>query len=243
VSACKGGYIEKTLPEEYVGDGTDSEGNKIEEMEPGLVKELNPGQKFVEHDPKHPNAGYGPFVKTALRGAASGMMLSYTSFGNDLEGVNYSSIRAGVLEDREEFKSQQADLIEDLCEVVFERWLRFAILSGQVDSPITINDLQRLVDGQTWQGRRWTWVDPLKDINAAVVAIENRLESRTGVVGDNGDDFEDLLEEIAEEEALAKQKGVELPQVEPPLASVEPEEPGEETPAKKPKKKRWFFRK
>jgi capsid protein len=71
-------------------------------------------------------------------------------------------------------------------------------------------------------------VDPLKDINAAVIAIENRLQSRTGVVADNGGDFPELLNVIAEEERMAEEKGVSLPRVEPPLAQIEDEAPAEQ---------------
>lgn len=239
VAACKGGYITKKAPEEFVGDENDTAGNKVEEMEPGVVRELDPGEDFVEHDPKHPNTAYGPFTKTVLRGVASGMMISYNALANDLEGVNYSSIRAGVLEDREEFMMEQEDFIEDLCEPIFERWLKFALLSGQVALPV--KQLQQYIDGATWQGRRWSWVDPLKDINAAVVAIENRLESRTGVVSDRGGDFETLLDEIEEEERQAEEKGVSLPEVTPPMAQIEPEEDGDEPPPKAAKK-RFSFR-
>lgn len=244
VAACKGGYIEKEKPDQYTGDG-DENGNNVEEMEPGVVRELDPGEKFVEHDPKHPNTAYGPFTKTVLRGAASGMMISYNSLANDLEGVNYSSIRAGVLEDREEFKVEQEDFIEDFCEIVFERWLKFALLSGQVALPIA--KLQKFLDGQTWQGRRWAWVDPMKDIQAAVIALEKRLASRTGILSDNGEDFEKLLDEIEEEERLAAKKGVELSvgdtepipvDDEPPSIGSKPSQASEETPPQKPKPKR-----
>jgi lambda family phage portal protein len=207
VAACKGGYIQKEKPDEYVGDGNEN-GNNVEEMEPGVVRELDPGETFVEHDPKHPNTAYGPFTKTVLRGIASGLMISYNSLSNDLEGVNYSSIRAGVLEDREEYKMEQEDFIEDWCEPVFAKWLPFAILSGQVKLPLA--KLQKFLDGATWQGRRWPWVDPLKDIQAAVIALDKRLASRTGVLADNGEDFDKLLDEIEEEERLAAEKGVEL---------------------------------
>jgi lambda family phage portal protein len=221
VGACKGGYIESERPEEFDGseDGT---GNQVEEMEPGVVRQLSPGEKFVEHDPKHPNSAYGPFTKTTLRGAAAGMMMSYNSVANDLEGVNYSSIRAGVLEDREEFKVQQEDFIEDLCEVVFARWLPFAILSGQVALPMA--KLQKFLDGQSWQGRRWPWVDPLKDVQASIMALEKRLASRTGILDDNGEDFEELLDEIEEEERLAEEKGVELSIGDTAALPAEPDE-------------------
>ncbi len=246
-AACKGGYIERDKPEGYNGDKEDAEGNQVEEMEPGVVRDLDPGERFVEHDPKHPNQAFGTFTKGVLRGAAAGMAVSYNSLANDLEGVNYSSIRAGVLEDREEWKMIQEWFIEDFCDLVFERWLPFAILSDQVKLPMA--KLDKFM-AATWQARRWPWVDPLKDIQAAVLAINNRLESRTGAVADQGGDLEELLDEIEEEERLAEDKGVSLPSGDSPAAVIasDDEEPAgkpqqtgeggdEELPAKPAKKK------
>jgi lambda family phage portal protein len=247
VGACKGGYVEKDKPENYHGDAEDTQGNQVEEMEPGTVRELDPGQHFVEHDPKHPTAAYPAYVKGVLRGAASGMAVSYTSLANDLEGVNFSSIRAGLLEDREEYMMTQEWFIEDFCDVIFERWLPIAMLTGQVKLPMAKKE--KFLDAKTWQSRRWAWVDPLNDIQATVMAIQNRLESRTGAVADQGGDFEDLLNEIEEEERLAEEKDVELPSLVVPgqvVADNEEEtaagkgsqaEDDEEEPAKpKPKK-------
>lgn len=229
--ACKGGYITKEKPEQYTGDDVDGEGNQIHEMEPGVVRELDPGENFVEHDPKHPNAAYPAYTKQVLRGAASGMGVSYNSLANDLEGVNYSSLRAGTLEDREEWMMIQQWLAEDFCDPIFEAWLPFAMLSNQVKLPMAKLDKWL---AQTWQARRWPWVDPLKDIQATVMAINNRLESRTGACADQGADFDDLLNQIQAEEALAKEKKVELPTLgaQPPAAVEDdetvPAKPGKE---------------
>jgi len=46
-------------------------------------------------------------------------------FQLDLEGVNYSSIRAGVLEDREIFKGLQDWFIRSLVMPVFDEWVDF----------------------------------------------------------------------------------------------------------------------
>ena len=134
-AACKGGYITKEKPEQYTGDDVDSEGNQVEEMEPGVVRELDPGENFIEHDPKHPNTAYPAYIKQVLRGAAAGMAVNYNTLANDLEGVNYSSLRAGTLEDREEWMMIQEWFAEDLCDEVFKDWLPMAILSDQVKLP------------------------------------------------------------------------------------------------------------
>jgi capsid protein len=46
-----------------------------------------------------------------LRGAANGAGVSYNALANDLENVNYSSIRAGVQEDQAHWKTLQQFMI------------------------------------------------------------------------------------------------------------------------------------
>jgi lambda family phage portal protein len=243
VGACKGGYIQKEAPEEFQGDEVDEAGNKVEEMEPGVVKELDPGETFVEHDPKHPNTAFGPFTKSVLRGAAAGTGVSYEDLAKDLEGVNYSSIRAGVLESREEYKTKQEWFIEDLCELVYTEWVPYGILSGRIKQ--SLRRVDEIIEAAEFQGRRWSWVDPLKDINATVIAIENRLQSHSGAVAEQGGDFEELLKEIQEDQKLAELHEVNLPEVEPPQAQIEDEESDSAPASAKsngaPKKKKRFF--
>lgn len=217
--ACKSGFITKTVPEQFVGDAQDEGGNQIMDMEPGVLRELEPGQTFVPHDPTHPNTAYPNFIKGVLRGLASGLGVSYNSLANDLEGVNYSSIRAGLLEEREEWKTIQQWLIEDLHAQVFEKWLFHALMNDALQLPggkslpaekyDKFNQLE-------WKPRRWAWVDPEKDINASIEAVRYGFSSQRRIISDAGGDVEDVFQEIAEDQALADKKGLEFPFIETP---------------------------
>ena len=157
---------------------------------------LPPGYELQAWDPKYPDQSFGDFVKATLRGIAAGLGVAYHNLANDLEGVNYSSSRAGILEEREVWKTLQVWMIDRLCARVYSEWLPFAILSGQIETSI---DLVHKWDHAVWQGRRWTWVDPLKDVNASILAIQNGLTSRTRVIRDMGHDPEEIWAELERE--------------------------------------------
>ena len=59
--------------------------------------------------------------------------------------------------------------------------------------------------------RRWAWVDPLKDQQASVLAVENQFKSKRQVVSEMGDDYESVLREIKQDEELAADVGLEKP--------------------------------
>jgi capsid protein len=61
-----------------------------------------------------------------------------------------------------------------------------------------------------WLPPAWQWVDPLKDTNAAVIAIKNNLRSRSDVVAEQGYDIEDVDAEIASDQQRQKNLKFEL---------------------------------
>jgi capsid protein len=80
--------------------------------------------------------------------------------------------------------------------------------------------------------RRWGWVDPMKDVQAKILAIDNLLESRRSTIAETGDDIEDIFEELKEDAALQAEYGLEIVRPNQPQAAAEPdgdeEDPAEE---------------
>jgi len=201
------GIFTKTESGEGYQGEEDAFGNTITTAEPGTFEELPVGTDFRAFDPQHPNGQFGVFVKSCLRSVASGLGVSYNTLANDLEGVNYSSIRAGLLEEREEWKGVQRFVIEHVVEPIFREWLSYALLSDALDLPAAKLEKFESVE---WKPRRWQWVDPLKDTQANVVAVANGFKSRRAIISETGGDIEDTFEEIAADNQLAESKGVEL---------------------------------
>lgn len=176
----------------------------VMDVEPGIVLQLPPGYKLNSWNPKYPDAAMGPFIKACLRGIASGLDVAYHNLANDLEGVNYSSARIGELDERDAWMVLQSFITEHWHQPFYEDWLMMQVLRGNL--PFDPSRLDRYFD-VFWQPRRWAWVDPLKEMNAKVLAIKERLTSRTRTIAETGEDIEDIYDEIAEEMALADDHG------------------------------------
>jgi lambda family phage portal protein len=155
--------------------------------------------------PEHPTTAYEGFVKQVIRALASGLEVSYNSLSSDLEAVNFSSIRSGTLEERDNWKAVQGWFIEDCCEQIWLPWLEMAVMTQQL--PYSIYDLGRL-NACKWQGRSWSWVDPLKDQKANSEGIATGLSTRTDIANEQGKDFFEMIDTIAEEEKYIKEKGL-----------------------------------
>jgi len=62
-----------------------------------------------------------------------------------------------------------------------------------------------------WRPRGWTWIDPLKEVEANTRAIKNRLKSLQSALGEQGLDVEDVLLDNQMALELADKYGVSLP--------------------------------
>jgi lambda family phage portal protein len=189
----------------------------------GQFDTLPKGYEFTPFQSEYPHTNFGDFTKSCLRGAASGLGVSYVTFGNDLEAVNFSSARVGIVGERELWKALQQWVIDTLCAPVYAEWLRYAALTvPALSGRIPYDKVPAFADAAVWQGRRWSGIDPLKEANANEVELSLGLTSRRRILIEKGLDPEEVWRELeAENERLA---GV-LPQ----KASA-PAAPTEETP-------------
>jgi len=224
--------------------GTQDENQQtIMTSQPGVYDTLPTGVGFQAHESKYPNEVFGPFVKTTLQRIASGWGVAYHGLANDLEGVNFSSIRSGTIEERDRWSAEQEWFIAAFMERIYPLWMRSALLSGAI----------KLENGSTlpgakfdkfmaheWQPRRWDWVDPKKDMEAKIMGVRAGILAPQDIAASMGYDFEDTLIAIAEANKSAQALGVKLPAYDaaPGSMPVSDDEPDDAPAAstKKPKK-------
>jgi lambda family phage portal protein len=212
VSASKMGFFISPAGDEYLADGQEPDGNLRMDVSPGTFEQLPSGVDFKQFDPQHPSTAFKDFEKAMLRGIASGLGVSYTSLANDLEAVSYSSIRQGLLEERDFWRVQQHWMIEHFCQPVYAAWLRATLDAGGVNLPAA--KYFKFLETQ-WVPRGWQWVDPRNEAEAQITAINNGLMTRTQALAERGLDIEDVLRERAAEDELMQAMGVSLPAVNP----------------------------
>ncbi|GGA80743.1 phage portal protein [Neiella marina] len=176
-------------PEE---DGDWENGEFVQELEPGKTNIAPEGYKARETNFQMPDESTADFQKAMLRGAASGVDANYNVLANDFEGVSWSTLRQAVIEDREHWKRMQGWFISQIKNDIYERWLRNALLRGQING-LQAYDLERAQNYQ-FSGRRWQWVDPLKDEQAITESYKNFTANPMEVLADKGVDPQELAE-------------------------------------------------
>lgn len=207
VSSSKAGFFEW---DPDTGPETDSDEPLYIDVEAGMFQELPAGVRFKEWNPQYPAGEFGQFHKAMLRGIASGLGVAYNNLANDLEGVNFSSIRQGTLDEREHWKEMQTWLVETLLARLYREWLPRALLAGRITSGGTAIAASRLADLQavTWQPRRWSWVDPRADVQAATDSKNQLLASPGQLIREQGRDPDATWREIARDIESMKAAGI-----------------------------------
>lgn len=182
------------------GFGPEDEGDNFEvSSEPGEWTILPEGAEVQETNPQYPSGEFEPFSKSAKRSMAAGFGVLYNNLCSDLEGVNFSSIRQGTLDEREHWKDLQEWLIEQLIQPVFESWLPRALLGSRImvsGRPLKPERIERY-SAITWQARRWQWIDPRADVQSAVDSKNNMLTSAGRIIREQGQDPQTVWAEAA----------------------------------------------
>ena len=236
-ASSMGFYTNPDGKAEPMSTGQESDGadgtNLVTEADPGTFTVLPEGYGFEKFDPAYPSDMFGEFVKANLRGTASGLLVSYHSLANDLEGVNFSSIRSGTLEERDSWVLLQEWFVDTVLERLFAEVLSAALSFGLAVMPngSTLPAAKReKFSVHVFQGRRWQWVDPKKDIDASIAALDNGLTSPQIIAATMGLDYEDLLAEIKAAADMRKAMGIELPdRSKSPASAAQPHDPQDGT--------------
>ena len=198
--------------------------------EPGQFGQLPEDADLVSWNPEYPHSQFESFNKGMLKGISSGFGVSYPTFANDLEGTSFSSMRGGVLDERDTWMVLQDWLVGAYCRRWHREWLSYQLLARKIPSiaslPLSKVDKFRAAE---FQPRRWQWVDPFKDEQANDLGVKRRTRSRSSIIRDMGLDPEEVWDEIAYEEARMKEKGI-APAADPaPAAPGQPPAPPQET--------------
>jgi lambda family phage portal protein len=204
-AAMFAGFVTRLDPDsEIFNEQSNSEGESLAGLEPGTMQLLNPGEDVKFSSPADVGSTYEAFIKQQLRAISVGLGITYEQLTGDLSGVNYSSIRAGLVEFRRKCGALQHNLIVfQLCRPVWMRWMELAILSDAVEIPS--DPTFSLVK---WISQGFAWVDPQKEQRAQMNAVRCGFKSRAEVVSELGYDIEEIDAEIAADNERAKKLGL-----------------------------------
>lgn len=191
------GFIDLTS-EEY----RDVAGGFVADKESGQSEILPPGWRQEVHVPQHPNREVTPFKAGMIKDVSCGFGVEYSGFSNDWAGVSFSSVRVGTIAERDMWIVRQNRYIAQCKTPAFLMWLK-SFLASEISGGFPAEKFAKFAEHE-FRGRRWMWVDPMRDMRAAEVAVAHGWKTNTQIAADVGADYDDNVDEIRREKETAK---------------------------------------
>ena len=204
-----------------LGGVVDDDGNENEDIndDAALIHNVQDGQfeqlpsyvdDVIGFSSDYPPANFEEFEKRMIRGMSAGFGVQYHALSNDLEGVNFSSSKAGELQQRPIWQEFQELIIEEFLDYHVEGWGLMATL--RPDLPMDRAKLAKMLNDDAYEfvPKGWDWVDPVKEMQANESALKHGLTTRAKIISEkSAQDFEDVIDALAEEEDYMRDKGIE----------------------------------
>lgn len=165
----------------------DADGNIVEQFEPGMIAFLR-GGKDIKFNTPAAVGGYKEYSTVQQRAIASGWRVPYELISNDLSDVNYSSIRAGMVEFRRLVRRWQWHFVIPMAlQRIWDWWCEAAFIAGKIPDPVV---------PVIWTPPKFDYVNPADDADAELTEIRAGIRSYQDVIRSHGEDPDEVLDEI-----------------------------------------------
>jgi len=212
-------------------------GRKKSWIEPGMMQHLAPGEKISSFAPDRPNSSADAFINHILRAIGSSLGLPYELLVKDFSKTNYSSARAALLEARRFFQNRRVFLTKYFCQPVWSMVLEEAYLRDKIKAPRFYQNYYGYTRTR-WIAGPWGWVDPTKEIDASLKAVDGNISTMSDEIAAQGQDYEEVIEQRAREKAFTKKMeekyGIKLSPEDKPATPQDPGNSGAEDPDSEP---------
>lgn len=215
IMACLSVFIKKALP--ITGGigraAVNSEGKhdyQGKTLSPGMIKELNAGDEVQVVNPSGQSSDAESYTKLQQRLIGAGQGLSYEVTSRDMSQTNYASARQGMIEDGETF-AEDEELIISLMDEIYETFVISCVLAGKISvSDFWIDNNKLKYFKHSWVKAPKPWIDPAKEASANKIAIETKQKTFKDICAENGVDWKKAIDDMAEVQEYANQKGVQI---------------------------------
>jgi lambda family phage portal protein len=172
---------------------------RVEQFRPGMIEYLKPGEDVRFGSPTS-DANYIAYMRNQLHAVAAGLGVTYEQLTGDLSQVNYSSLRAGLLEFRRMVETLRWQVfIPMFCMPVWRRFVDRAYVAGKI---------ARVEYGVNWTAPKFEMIDPLKDAQADTMMMRNGTLTLRNAIASRGEDPDRQIQEIGEINRLLDQLGI-----------------------------------
>ncbi len=202
VAACLASYVSSDKDTQFstLTFNKDADGNEraTADILPGTITQLPKDSTLHSITPGQPSQWLPQHFNMLFRlaGRLAGVPIEVSLMF--LSDVTYSSARIGLLEARRTWETFQAAMESGFHQPVVRHLIETAIATGELRAPPTrVKDPAR----HGWIPPPWQWVDPEKEVDAAIKAIKHNLGTEHEIARSKG---------FRDEDQMFKQRALEI---------------------------------
>jgi lambda family phage portal protein len=157
---------------------------------------------------------FDPIVRMIMQYVAIGMGFSYQLFTSDLSGANFSSARMNKITDNTYFRTLYKWFVKAECQRTWEKFVYWEVMTGRLSKfGIGLSEYQK----DPWKYNQCfhlpmdgeDWVDPLKDVQATVLAYKLGQITLQEICARSGKHWKAVLRQLAKERETLKEMNME----------------------------------
>ncbi|HED2478364.1 phage portal protein [Citrobacter youngae] len=167
-------------------------------LNPAAIVELQAGQDIKTVNPTQTTDGISEFVDNQLMMIAMGLDITKQSLTSDTSNASFSAAKLTDKLQQSTFKTRTNALVVSVLKPLYVTWLKAAMINNSALSNLSFSDFNNLTHAQYVPTRQIS-LDPYKDLQTEVLAIDSGLKSKTMVISEMGYDPAVVMEEIQKE--------------------------------------------
>lgn len=188
----------------------DDDGTPVVGLEPGSMNILPEGKDVRFATPPGAPDSYADFMRQQLMAAFASVGIPYELATGDLRGISDRTLRVVVNEFHrlvEQF--QWTVFIHQWCRPIWNAWVDAIAMAGILPMRSYLAE-RRLWRRVLWVPQGWPYFNPVQDVKANTDAVRAGFTSRQAIILAQGEDPEEVAEQIRADNEQADTDGLSL---------------------------------
>ncbi len=174
----------------------------FQEINPGSIMYGNEGEKPEILESKRPSQNFLSFCELVLRSASASLGLPYEEVSKDFSKTTYSSARAAMIGAWRIYGIYREFFRRHYCQPLWNMVMEEAYLRGYLNLPAGMDFYKALpfLCNCRWIGPARGYIDPLKEVQANILAIDHDIMTMSDSIAERGSDFDETINQREYEE-------------------------------------------
>lgn len=218
IEQCYAGFVKPAVGTGYLSAtaataATTSSGRRLQDITPGTISHLDPGEEVTFSNPSKPGNNFAPFMEWNYRRVAAAINWPYEMVVKNWNGLSFAAGRLVLTDAKKATKVGQKMMREMWFTRIWNRLVEESVIVGEVDiDPRLYLQFPETFNRHVWIAPEWEYaLNPGEEVAADINEITANLSTLEDKLGKRGYDLEELIARRKREKQLLTDAGLTEP--------------------------------